>query len=346
MIFRRNRKPVNGLERLHSEETFLAMLEHERLRSERSQRAFALLHIGKGQRLEKMEEVLKRIANDTLRRTDVAGRFRGALGILLPETNLAGAERVRAKLGIDKAHCQIYVFPSEEFPEHDDRRGQQKRELVASGSGPGKPLESLMVTRESAAKRAFDITAALAGLVALSPILLLAAALVRLTSRGPIFFTQRRAGLGGRPFTMYKFRTMVANAEALKSQLRCQSEQDGPAFKMQRDPRITRVGRILRKTCIDELPQLINVLLGHMSIVGPRPLPLDESMLVKSWARTRLRVRPGLTCIWQVSGGRDVLFDDWMRMDIRYIRSKSMWQDLQLVLRTAYRVLMVRASTG
>src|SRR5262249_45710025 len=158
----------------------------------------------------------------------------------------------------------------------------------------------------------------------LSPLLAVIALAVKATSRGPVLFWQRRSGHGGRPFWMCKFRTMVVNAEAQKANLKSQSEQDGPAFKMRNDPRVTPLGRVLRVTSLDELPQLWNILAGDMSLVGPRPLPCDETSECEPWHRQRLLVRPGLTCIWQVHGRSRVSFTDWMRMDVRYIRSRSL----------------------
>ena len=171
---------------------------------------------------------------------------------------------------------------------------------------------------------------------------LLPAAVVFLTAvvvTVPLF---RRAGLGGRPFTILKFRTMTADAEVQKAALRPLSERDGPAFKLSRDPRVTAVGRILRQTSIDELPQLWNVLRGEMSLVGPRPLPLDESDECARWQRHRLDVTPGLTCIWQVHGRSTVTFDEWMRMDMQYIESRSFWQDVKILAMTVPAVLLKR----
>jgi len=194
-------------------------------------------------------------------------------------------------------------------------------------------------------KRALDIIISLATLVTLSPFLMGAAFAVRISSRGPVFFRQQRAGLGGKPFTILKFRTMYEDAEQRKQALLEQSEQDGPAFKMKNDPRITPVGRILRRSSIDELPQLWNVLRGDMTIVGPRPLPCNESDACDGWRRRRLDITPGLTCIWQLDGGSKVTFDEWMRMDIRYLTSYAPWTDLYLIVRTAIKVITHRAST-
>jgi lipopolysaccharide/colanic/teichoic acid biosynthesis glycosyltransferase len=181
-------------------------------------------------------------------------------------------------------------------------------------------------------------------LITTAPILALAMLAIRLSSPGSALFTQRRAGLGGRAFTIYKLRTMYEDSEQRQAALRAASEQDGPAFKIKNDPRITFVGRFLRKSCLDELPQLWNVIRGEMSIVGPRPLPIGESNACQNWEKRRLDVTPGLTCIWQVRGSLRVSFTEWMRMDIRYIRGRSILRDLQLMFQTAIAVVCHRAS--
>jgi exopolysaccharide biosynthesis polyprenyl glycosylphosphotransferase len=183
-------------------------------------------------------------------------------------------------------------------------------------------------------KRLFDIFASAVALFLLSPALALVALLIKLTSKGPIFFKQERAGLHGRPFHMLKFRTMIVNAEALKDQLLARNEQTGPVFKIKDDPRITRIGRFLRRHSIDELPQLINVLRGDMSVVGPRPPVPREVAQYEGWQRRRLSVRPGLTCIWQVSGRNQISFKEWMFLDMRYIDHWSLGEDLSLILKT------------
>lgn len=162
------------------------------------------------------------------------------------------------------------------------------------------------------------------------------AALIRITSPGPVLFRQQRAGLNGRPFTMLKFRTMVSNAEQLKQELAQLNEMSGPVFKVSNDPRITRLGRTLRRWSFDELPQLFNVLRGDMSLVGPRPLPVDEVRRFDDPAhRRRLSVRPGLTCLWQVSGRNQVTdFQEWVRLDLEYIDNWSLWLDLKILVRT------------
>lgn len=206
------------------------------------------------------------------------------------------------------------------------------------------PLENLFLFPHPVWKRTLDVAGAVFGLIVLSPILVAVAALIKITSPGPALFKQLREGHGGKLFTIYKFRTMRVGADAEKAQLQAQSEQDGPAFKMTHDPRITPIGGFLRKTCLDELPQLWNVLKGEMALVGPRPLDYRESERIARWGRRRMHVMPGLTCIWQVHGKSRVSFNEWMRMDIRYSQKVNLWQDIKLVTETLKQVILRRAS--
>jgi exopolysaccharide biosynthesis polyprenyl glycosylphosphotransferase len=192
---------------------------------------------------------------------------------------------------------------------------------------------------QMALKRLFDIVSSTAALAVLSPLLVGVALGVKFTSRGPIFFKQKRVGLHGKPFHMLKFRSMVVNAEELKAKLEALNEQTGPVFKMKNDPRITRIGRFIRKYSIDELPQLINVLRGEMSVVGPRPPIPSEVEKYAAWQRRRLSVRPGLTCIWQVSGRNQISFEEWMYLDMQYIDHWSLKNDINLILKTVPVVL-------
>ncbi len=168
------------------------------------------------------------------------------------------------------------------------------------------------------------------------PVIPIVALLIKLTSPGPVLFRQMRSGLNGSPFTIYKFRTMVTNAEQLKHELAAMNEMSGPVFKVSADPRITPIGKLLRRFSIDELPQLINILRGEMSLVGPRPLPVDEVKRFNDLAhRRRLSVKPGLTCLWQVSGRNEITdFRDWVRLDLEYIDNWSLWLDFKILLRT------------
>jgi lipopolysaccharide/colanic/teichoic acid biosynthesis glycosyltransferase len=166
--------------------------------------------------------------------------------------------------------------------------------------------------------------------------------LIKITSPGPVLFRQQRSGLNGRSFTILKFRSMVTNAEQFQHELAAMNEMSGPVFKVTKDPRITPLGKVLRKFSLDEFPQLFNVLMGDMSLVGPRPLPVDEVKRFNDLAhRRRLSVKPGLTCLWQISGRNNVTdFKDWVRLDLEYIDNWSLWLDLQILFRTIPVVLM------
>lgn len=184
------------------------------------------------------------------------------------------------------------------------------------------------------AKRAFDITASFFALIVLSPVFLITALAIRLDSKGPVFFAQNRLGVKGRHFKMYKFRSMIVNAEQLLKQLQSKNEVSGHMFKMRNDPRVTGVGRIIRKTSIDELPQLINVLKGDMSLVGPRPPLPGEVNQYDKWQDLRLSVRPGITGLWQVSGRNDIGFEEMIHLDLKYIRERCFFYDLKIILKT------------
>ncbi|MEO8030965.1 MAG: sugar transferase [Gemmatimonadota bacterium] len=189
-------------------------------------------------------------------------------------------------------------------------------------------------------KRLIDILGASAGLIVLSPLLLAVAIMVKVTSRGPVIFAQDRYGYNKRLFKMFKFRTMVADAEALQASLEDRNEAAGPVFKIAKDPRITPIGHLLRRTSIDELPQLINVLIGNMSLVGPRPLPTrDVQKFSEPWLMRRFSVRPGCTGLWQVSGRSRLGFDQWVAMDLQYIDDWSLALDVQILCRTPFVVL-------
>ncbi len=194
------------------------------------------------------------------------------------------------------------------------------------------------------AKAILDRVFALVACVLLSPLFAITALVIRLDSKGPVFFKQIRGGLHGRPFLMLKFRTMRTGAETERERLLEQNEMDGPVFKIRSDPRITRIGRFLRRTSLDELPQLVNVLLGQMSLVGPRPLPMIETSWLKGAQRRRMSMLPGLTCLWQVSGRSEIGFEQWMALDLEYIDRWSLWLDFLILLRTIPTVLMGRGA--
>lgn len=204
---------------------------------------------------------------------------------------------------------------------------------------PVNGLEQIFVRRIPLWKRGMDILGAIVGLVVFSPVMLAVTIAIKLTSKGPVIFKQKRAGLGGKPFTFYKFRSMVIDAEDKKKQLMKFNFRTGPVFKMNNDPRITTVGKFIRKSSLDELPQFYNVLRGDMSLVGPRPPTLDEVPQYDSWQNRRLEVKPGITCIWQISARHDSDFDNWVRLDIEYVKKKSLLLDIKILLLTMPAVL-------
>ena len=183
-------------------------------------------------------------------------------------------------------------------------------------------------------KRIIDLVCSLLGLIILSPIFLTVAILIRLESKGNSIFSQVRVGKDGEEFKMYKFRSMVANAEELKDKLCDKNEMNGPMFKIKEDPRVTKVGKFIRRTSIDELPQLVNVLNGEMSLVGPRPSLPKEVAKFENWMMDRLSVKPGLTCYWQVSGRSDIRFEEWMKLDVKYVEERNTLVDIGLIFRT------------
>ncbi|OGC01874.1 hypothetical protein A2V82_02615 [candidate division KSB1 bacterium RBG_16_48_16] len=201
--------------------------------------------------------------------------------------------------------------------------------MLTMYSGSENQLEQLWI------KRTMDIILSTLALILFAPLLTFIAFLIKVSSNGPVFFTQERVGFNRRLFKMIKFRTMVENAETLLADLEHMNQADGPAFKIENDPRITRIGKWLRKTSLDELPQLFNVLQGEMSLVGPRPLPLRDVMGIdERWQKRRFSMRPGLTCLWQVNGRHKVRFQEWMKLDLEYIDRWSLGLDLKIMLKT------------
>jgi len=186
-------------------------------------------------------------------------------------------------------------------------------------------------------KRVFDIFCSLIGILILSVLFIIIGLLIKLEDRrGSIFFKQMRIGKDGKPFEMYKFRSMVSNAEELKASLMDKNEATGPVFKIKEDPRVTRIGKLIRKTSIDELPQLINVLKGEMSLVGPRPSLPQEVAAYTPYERQRLKIVPGITCYWQVGGRSNLSFSEWVELDLKYIRERNLFIDLKLIIKTFF----------
>lgn len=217
--------------------------------------------------------------------------------------------------------------------------GAAARIIAPSRTRPTLPADDVRRRRKPVQftlKRVIDIAATGIGLLLISPLLVVIALAIKLESRGPVLFSQIRAGVGGKPFRMYKFRTMVANADQMKRQLQHLNESGDPRlFKIKNDPRITRVGRILRKTSLDELPQLLNVLRGDMSLVGPRPFFPDDLETYEPHHFERLHALPGITGLWQVSGRSDIMdFEEVVRLDAHYIRHWSLWLDFKILWKT------------
>ncbi|QDT38639.1 UDP-N-acetylgalactosamine-undecaprenyl-phosphate N-acetylgalactosaminephosphotransferase [Stratiformator vulcanicus] len=342
---------------LPAADRFDRIVQVELMRADRSESQFCLAVFDTVACREQVPPADFRFAEyilNRLRATDHAGCLGGGrIGVVLWNTDEDGARKFVNQVLED---CPIRPLPAVELFTHpsgepvDLDRVRNKRgtkdsdDSDSDGAMPVRPLEELLLNPMPRWKRTLDVVGAAVGIVALSPLLFATALLIKLTSPGPIFFLQKRDGWGGKPFSILKFRTMYRDAEQRKAALRAQSEQDGPAFKMANDPRITPIGRFLRKSCIDELPQLWNVLKGDMTLVGPRPLDSREAAECEVWQRRRRWITPGLTCIWQVHGKSKVPFKEWMRMDIRYIRARSLWNDAALIIRTAFAVILHRGS--
>lgn len=332
----------NGLQ---SADMFRKTLERERARADRTGDPLAVIsfHPPAG---DPNWDLLAGILCERLRTTDEAGWLDdGRICTVLPGTPPEGAWKVANDVfqvfpdDMSLPTCTIYTYPSHGLSVPAGTAGER-----TLGDREFSALEPFFLKPMPTWKRTLDVLGAGFGLVLLAPLLPVVALTIKLSSRGPVFFTQRRSGWGGRPFQMWKFRTMVVEAEAKKDELLALNEQDGPAFKIKKDPRVTPIGRLLRKTSIDELPQLWNVLRGHMSLVGPRPLPCAESDNCEAWHRRRLDVVPGLTCIWQVKGRSSVTFAEWVRMDVEYIRRQSLGQDLKLICLTVPALLLRRGA--
>ena len=345
----------NDLAGLHSAAEMETILKRERTRADRTGLEFSLLTVTPVDRAA-AQGTFSRVAAHLKRRlrcTDDMGWSEEGRCLAAVFSNTAGEgawkiadEVCRAfPAGMPAPHCQVYTYPTDGALLRPATTGQgAPTTLVPPGGHVAAPMETLFAQALPLWKRCLDVFVSGTALVALLPLFAIVAAAIKYTSRGPVFFAQKRSGLAGRQFSMYKFRSMVVDAEALQKALRAQNEQDGPAFKLRNDPRITGIGHFIRKTSIDELPQLLNVLRGEMSLVGPRPLPCHESDACTAWQRRRLDVTPGLTCIWQVYGRSRVTFTEWMRMDLLYVRSRTLLHDLKLLVSTVPAVLFRRGA--
>ena len=344
---------------ISDESSFKRQLLLERRRAERSGTRFALMlvdmeELGSKVSSGAMDEIGRTIAS-TMRETDVTGWYKtgAVLGVIL--TTLNGAcrqtlesvvvERTKSALARNSAaagseHIWIscHFFPDDE--------GSARNKIDETSSSPvGEPKQGLRMNR-STVKRVVDISGSIVALIVFSPVFLSIAILIKATSQGPVFFKQRRIGHAGTEFTFLKFRSMYANNDPAIHQeyvrkliTRELKEADG-TYKIKNDPRVTSIGRFLRKSSLDELPQFINVLRGDMSLVGPRPPIPYEFESYSHWHRRRiLEARPGITGPWQVSGRSRTTFDEMVRMDLRYIREQSLWLDVKILFKTPLAVL-------
>ena len=319
----------------------------ERVRADRSHTHLAILviELPADRRKGRDFAFLFNLLSQRLRVTDTAGQLPDArVAVLFPDTRKDGAWKVASDicdhypLGHGRPNCEVFLYPDESVSFDDESQPRTKQPAESHDNR----LESLFANPTPMLKRGVDIIGAIVGLIVSAPVLVVLAALIKITSRGPVIYSQWREGHGGRLFRIYKLRTMSVDAHERQPLLQAHSEQDGPAFKMRHDPRTTAVGGLLRRTSLDELPQLWNVLVGDMSLVGPRPLPTRESLQCLPWQRQRLLVLPGLTCIWQVKGRSTVTFIEWMRMDVQYVRRRSLLRDLQLLLATGPSILLTK----
>ncbi len=358
------RKSTHG-DFLLNNEDFRFAADCERMRVDRNGSVLSLLLVRLKYQNPDDLSFFARILEGRIRITDTPGLLDdGRVAVLLPDTKATGAWKVAEDVsevyppGPGRPECDVL-----EYPNADRTRGHDADDSFESEDGFGssedasdEPTGDVETTRPADKpaptnefffarkmplwKRALDVVGGTIGLVASLPILAVAAVAVKASSHGPAFFKQQREGHGGEHFTMWKLRTMQVDAEAMKQDLRRFSQQDGPAFKMKKDPRTTAVGKFLRWSSMDELPQFWNVIKGDMSLVGPRPLPVDESISCQNWQRRRLQVTPGMTCTWQVCERGNVSFDEWVRMDLRYVKDHTLWEDLRLLLLTLPSLLM------
>jgi lipopolysaccharide/colanic/teichoic acid biosynthesis glycosyltransferase len=345
----------------------------ERARVDRNGRCFSVVIFAAEVRRNDELAAIAAVLQKRMRSYDSLGTLDPArLALLLPESDGRGAwtfvDDALEQLGQlgHAVDCEVFTYPLQrggrdghgETPEDPaqhaaplERRGARATgtDGVAQSSAPlegtehwsaakaARPVQDLyphFLEELPLWRRLVDVLGSAVLLLLLAPLFAVIALLVKLDSPGPVFFVQWRAGRGGRPFKFYKFRSMYIDADARKSELAEQNEAVGPIFKIRQDPRITRVGRFIRKASIDEMPQLWNVLIGDMTLVGPRPPTLDEVAVYERWQRERLDITGGLTCIWQVSGRSEIGFEDWVRMDLEYKRSRSPILDVKLLWRT------------
>ncbi len=358
----RRRQFANIESHLLSRKQFNHEIVRERFRATRRSISFCVLTLRVLGRIDRKKSirVLEKILLRNLRFTDHKAKLgRTEFGVLLVDTPEMGGRCVLDRLRNEcdcrniRVEITLRVHDPNGFSDDDKRDDNSDQD---SGEKRWHRIDDSQVeiadehtlscqsATQMGMKRAVDVLGATAGLILTGPLIAAGAVAIKLTSPGPAFFAQTREGRSGKPFKIYKLRTMVVDAEKRQEELRSSSHRDGPAFKIKKDPRVTPVGRVLRAICLDELPQLWNILKGEMSLVGPRPLPWHESRACSRWHRRRLDIRPGLTCHWQVNKAAAESFDDWMRMDLRYISEMGLMTDLCLIAKTVTVPILARGS--
>lgn len=334
-----------SLDHLAGEAEFSALVQREHDLCHRSRQSFALVLFRprRGSDENDVREALVETILERKRALDDLGWYEGQPTLLLRSTTREGAE-ILARDVLDLLRASQVDLA--EVPEFEVRCFPEEQDSSDRGSGDGdesqRPVAPLPVRTVPAWKRGMDIAGSTVGLIVLAPVMLIVTVAIRLTSKGPIFFLQDRTGHGLRRFKIFKFRTMLPNAEAQQEDLQHLNEMDGPLFKSDEDPRLTPIGKFLRRASLDELPQLFNVLRGEMSLVGPRALSPAPAHY-EPWQLRRFVVRPGLACTWQADRREETDFRAWMRSDLRYVQSgPTLRGDLALLVRIAARVISCR----
>lgn len=341
---------------------FQAILAKERARSDRNNHCFSLVSFEVGLQDSSMDRInyLVDRLKKKLRVTDEIGWLDNhSIGVLLFNALSEEAMLFVEKVILTYPKENLFKYSISTYPggkvEHCHNEGitchDNLSSLTAAHGVPktanaqiGLRLQPVFFAKSSFWKRFGDIVLSGIALVSLAPLLLALAIAVKCGTKGPVFFKQQRAGLGGVPFTFLKYRTMHEDAEARKAELLQFNQRTGPVFKMENDPRVTKLGKFLRKWSLDELPQLFNVFMGDMSLVGPRPPTMDEVEKYASWHNCRLEVKPGITCIWQVYARHEQSFENWVRLDIRYRQKQSFLFDMKLLALTLPAVLSRRGA--
>jgi len=360
-------KSIPECSTIHSVADFDAIIAKEKARADRNSHLFSLVsfEIDLSDSSKDSVACFAYYLKNRIRITDQIGWLdTNSIGVLLFNSSRVEAEKFIEKILLispPNICCQytISTYPAEKT-EHLHAEGvhpgtQENHHSMdgtssffvqskATSANISQKLHPVFFHKVSVWKRLSDICLSLLALIFFSPLFLIIAITLKLTSKGPILYKQKRAGLGGVPFTMLKFRTMKAGAEEMKSELQPFNERTGPVFKMRKDPRVTRIGKMLRQWSLDELPNFINVLKGEMSLVGPRPPTFDEVERYHNWHNYRLEMRPGITCIWQVYARHEKSFDNWVRLDIKYRQEQSFLLDLKLLALTLPAVLSRRGA--